>query len=76
MRSRAVEIIVDTSTNAEPAEIVIDGNRFPILGVTDRWYDPDARYFKVAAANGYAYLLRQDLETQGWSVEHVWLLDA
>ena len=72
----AVEIKLGGSSKIEPVEIVADGQWVRILGITDRWHNRDANYFKVAASNGLAYILRHDLETQEWTVEKSWRLDA
>lgn len=36
--------------------------------VLDRWYDPDADYFKVVADDGSTYLLRHNLEADDWEL--------
>ena len=51
----------------EPRELVVDGVRTKVLGITDRWYEPSAAYFKVAAADGWLYLLRWDFEALNWT---------
>lgn len=76
MVSADVEIIEGGPSGVEPWEIAIGGDIFSILGITDRWHDLRAAYFKVVASNGYTYLLRRDLDTKSWSVEHTWQLDA
>ena len=60
----------------EPRAIVVGGERFDVLGIDDRWYDPEATYFKVAAANGRVYLVRRDRVDASWSLVQVWQLDA
>ena len=67
---------VSNGAEAEPEEISIDGERLSVRGITDRWFDAKANYFKVVASNGIAYLLRQDLEQMNWSIVHTWRLDA
>jgi hypothetical protein len=76
MVSVDVEIIEGGPSGIEPSEIAIGGDIFSILRITDRWHDLRATYFKVAASNGYSYLLRRDLDTKSWSVEHIWQIDA
>jgi hypothetical protein len=34
----------------------------------DRWYDVDYSCFKVLAEDGASYLLRHDLNTDGWEL--------
>ena len=36
--------------------------------VVDRWYGPEAMYFKVAAEDGNLYILRLQESTQEWSL--------
>ena len=52
----------------EPRELVVDGERFEVIGIDDRWHDPDGRYFKVAASDGRMYLLRCATEDLSWSL--------
>lgn len=60
----------------EPRALVVDGERLDVLGVADRWYDPQAAYFKVRASDGAQYLLRCDYNTQEWTLVRRWVLDA
>ncbi len=60
----------------EPRVIVVEGERFDVIGIDDRWHDPAATYFKVAAADGRVYLVRRDAEDASWSLVQVWQLDA
>ncbi len=52
----------------EPREIVMEGRRVAVREIEDRWVEPRARYFKVRAENGVAYLLRFDLGERCWSL--------
>ncbi len=60
----------------EPRAIIVDGERYDVMGIDDRWHDPDATYFKVAASDGRVYLVRRDSEDASWSLVQVWQLDA
>jgi len=40
--------------------------------ILDRWYGPDASFFKVRADDGNLYILRQSTS----SPEHEWTLEA
>jgi hypothetical protein len=42
-----------------------------VVEVCDRWYDPDADYFKVRADDGCLYLLRRDRALDRWSLRYV-----
>jgi hypothetical protein len=37
--------------------------------VADRWYDPDAIYFRVRASDGAAYVLRHSGRDDVWTLE-------
>ena len=37
--------------------------------VVDRWYDPDAIYFRVKADDGSMYILRHDERADAWTLE-------
>ena len=40
-----------------------------IDAVEDRWYDPNAEYFKVRTSEGKRYILRSDGETGQWTLQ-------
>jgi len=37
--------------------------------VSDRWYDPEATYFRVKADDGATYILRHDERADCWTLE-------
>jgi hypothetical protein len=37
--------------------------------VVDRWYDPDAMYFRVRAEDGCLHILRHHEPTDQWTLE-------
>jgi hypothetical protein len=37
--------------------------------IVDRWYDPDAVYFKVRAGDGSTYILRHVEGSELWTLE-------
>jgi hypothetical protein len=37
--------------------------------IVDRWYDPDAVFFRVKADDGSMYILRHDESAHAWSLE-------
>jgi hypothetical protein len=69
----SVPIYVDAYSgyraNERPREFRLDDEVYPIVDVEDRWYDPNAEYFKVRAADGKRYLLRCDATTNEWSLQ-------
>ncbi len=40
-----------------------------VLDVVDRWYGPEATYFRVTAGDGNTYILRNDITTGEWTLE-------
>src|SRR5678816_3580404 len=55
--------------NERPHQFCLDDDVFEIEGVEDRWYDPNAEYFKVRTVDGKRYLLRCDAQTNEWSLQ-------
>src|SRR5678816_4159414 len=55
--------------NERPHQFCLDDDVFEIEGVEDRWYDPNAEYFKVRTVDGKRYLLRCDAQTSEWSLQ-------
>lgn len=46
------------------------GERWLVIEeVVDRWYDPDAIYFRVKAEDGDLYILRHDEAADVWTLE-------
>jgi len=75
---RRVEVISYAGYRGEeePRTLVLAGEPHDVLGIDDRWYDPEARYFRVAVADGHVYLLRHDTFNNRWSIVADRLLDA
>jgi hypothetical protein len=40
-----------------------------VVEIADRWYDPEAVYFRVKAEDGDTYILRHDETGGAWSLE-------
>ena len=40
-----------------------------VVEVVDRWYDPEAIFFRVRAENGDLYVLRHDERSDAWTLE-------
>jgi hypothetical protein len=40
-----------------------------VVDVSDRWYDPEATYFRVIAEDGATYILRHDERAGVWTLE-------
>ena len=53
-------------TNERPQRFTLDDDIYDITAVEDRWYQPDAEYFKLRTTDGRVYLLRYDQQEDGW----------
>jgi hypothetical protein len=53
-----------------PLSFTLRGRTFRVEEVEDRWYSPEACYFRVRADDGNLYVLRHD------EVRDAWTLDA
>lgn len=54
-----------------PLRFTLDQRRKEVVEIADRWYDPEADYFKVKTDDGCLYLLRRDRRTDEWSLRYV-----
>ena len=51
-----------------PVSFSQEGRTFQVMEIVDRWYDPDHSCFKVLADDGKTYLLRHDMNIDGWEL--------
>jgi hypothetical protein len=65
-----VECYAGYRADERPLRFVLRGHLFEVMDVEDRWYSPEAIYFRVHADDGNFYVLRHD---EGMDV---WTLDA
>lgn len=70
MANISVECYAGYRANERPLRFSLHGREFQVADVEDRWYSPDAIYFRVRADDGNFYVLRHD---EG---RDVWTLDA
>ena len=58
----SLRIHVDACTgdkaNEHPREFVLDDDYYEIVEIEDRWYEPEAVYFKVRTTDGKGYILQ------------------
>ena len=71
-----VECYAGYKADQEPRAFVLDGTRRLVLGIADRWVEPDATCFRVRADDGHRYLLRHDRTEDAWSLVEVSRADA
>ena len=69
--SLKVECRAGYRADETPVRFVLDGQHRVVVEVCDRWYDPEADYFKVRAEDDCLYLLRHEHRTDAWSLRYV-----
>lgn len=52
-----------------PLRFVLNGREYEVREVEDRWYSPEAIYFRVVACDGNWYVLRHDEAADTWTLE-------
>jgi len=52
-----------------PLRFRLGDHWFEVVDVTDRWYDPDAVYFRVLANDGAMYVLKHAEPADAWTLE-------
>ncbi len=52
----------------EPRAFWLGERRFEVAAIADRWIAPGQRWFKVAADDGYRYILRFDEASGDWEL--------
>ncbi len=65
----AVECYAGYKADERPQRFAIRGRLFEVVEVLDRWYDPEAIFFRVRADDGNLYILRHDERVGDWTLE-------
>lgn len=52
-----------------PMGFELNEREYEVREVEDRWYSPEAIYFRVIASDGNRYVLRHDERRDEWSLE-------
>jgi hypothetical protein len=65
-----VECYSGQRADERPVCFVARENEYVVEAVEDKWYSPDATYFRVTANDGNVYVLRHD------EAKDVWTMDA
>jgi len=63
-----VETYSGYRADERPVAFTLGGSEFRVAELLDRWYGPDHAYFKLRADDGNLYLLRHQLEDDGWEM--------
>jgi hypothetical protein len=68
-----MQIVVESYSgyraDQRPVHFVLHGRGYQVREVEDRWYSPEAVYFRVVASDGNRYVLRHDEKLDEWSLE-------
>ena len=73
MHAQVNEIVVECYSgyraDERPLRFSLSGRAFDVVTVDDRWYSPEAIYFRVRARDGTFYVLRHDERADRWSLD-------
>lgn len=64
-----VECYSGYRADERPERFTLRGRTFQVRSVEDRWYSPDATYFRVQADDGNHYVLRHNERDDEWSLD-------
>jgi hypothetical protein len=64
-----VEAYAGYKAGERPLRIQLGDRWLAVEEVVDRWYDPDAVYFRVRAEDGAMYVLRHSEPDDVWTLE-------
>jgi hypothetical protein len=63
-----VQCYAGYKADERPMQFSLEDRTLRVEEIIDRWYDQGANYFKVVADDAGTYLLRHNLETDGWEL--------
>jgi hypothetical protein len=63
-----VESYAGFKADEKPVRFQLGETWLAVLDVADRWYEPDAVYFKVLAEDGHTYILRRSDAEEEWNL--------
>ena len=69
MRETRVECYAGQRGDERPVRFSLGLETFEVLSIEDRWYSPDAEYFRVRASDGNTYVLRHSAGQDLWTLE-------
>ena len=64
-----VECYSGQRADERPLRFSAGGHTYAVQSVDDKWYSPDATYFRVTADDGNVYVLRHDETKDVWTME-------
>ena len=69
MSEMHVECYAGYRADERPIRFALRGHVFEISEVQDRWYSPDAIYFRVRTEDGDYFVLRHDEAQDVWGLD-------
>ena len=67
-----MDIMVETYSGYKadeyPLRFTVEGRKFSVISVEDRWYGPECSYFRVFADDGNTYILKQIPGNNEWQI--------
>lgn len=64
-----VECYAGYKADERPVRFCAGENTYAVESVDDKWYSPDATFFRVTANDGNVYVLRHDHANDRWTLE-------
>lgn len=64
-----VECYSGFKADERPLRFQLGEKWLAVMEIADRWYDPDAVYFRVQADDGATYVLRHSEPDDVWTLE-------
>lgn len=64
-----VECYAGYRADERPVRFILRGRAYRVDAVEDRWYEPEAVYFRVRADDGNYYILRHDERADSWRLD-------
>jgi len=55
--------------NEPPSQFTVNEDLYEITEIEDRWYEPEATYFRVRTTEGRRYILRYDEQADEWTLQ-------
>ena len=69
MNEVRVECYSGQRADERPLRLFIGEHAYTVERLEDKWYSPEATFFRVLASDGNLYVLRHDERADRWSIE-------
>jgi hypothetical protein len=64
----SVETFSGYKADEYPLTFTVDGRKFSVISIDDRWYSSDSSYFRVFADDANTYILKQIPGNNEWQI--------